>query len=154
MQDTKGIHVKQIACFADLRPYGIDCLTGEACGLGYRILCDVTEKGRLIIAKALGLPRNVQLAESWNSGTKEDPHVGCIMLADGMLVPIAVFALLESGCREARIYEDGVVVGLELDDTDEWMETRERFMRRRLRRLRYDGAAGDRNVHQMSGRVT
>lgn len=44
-----------VACFDDLRPYGIIALTGESCGLMYRILCDVTERGRLILAKALGI---------------------------------------------------------------------------------------------------
>ena len=33
--------MQKITCWDDLRPYGIGALTGEACGLSYRILCDV-----------------------------------------------------------------------------------------------------------------
>ena len=33
--------MKSIGCWNDLASYGIDALTGEACGLSYRILCDV-----------------------------------------------------------------------------------------------------------------
>ena len=27
--------MKYVRCWNDLRPYGIDCLMGEACGLGF-----------------------------------------------------------------------------------------------------------------------
>ena len=49
-----------------------DPLTGEACGLSYRILCDVTEAGRKTLAKALGIP-NLTLPAAWNRGTDADP---------------------------------------------------------------------------------
>ena len=48
--------MKTVTCFNDLAAYGIEPLTGEACGLGYRILCDVTERGRNVVGKALGIP--------------------------------------------------------------------------------------------------
>ena len=35
--------MKTITCWNDLTAYGISPLTGEACGLMYRILFDVTE---------------------------------------------------------------------------------------------------------------
>jgi hypothetical protein len=40
--------VKTITCWNDLREFGIDPLTGEACGLGYRILFDLDERGVLV----------------------------------------------------------------------------------------------------------
>jgi hypothetical protein len=46
--------VHKINCWDDLRPFGIDALTGEACGLSYHLLCDVTQKGKRTIEKALG----------------------------------------------------------------------------------------------------
>ena len=84
--------MRNITCWNDLRPFGIDVLTGEACGLSYRMLCDVTEKGKRTIQKALGIA-NLGLPENWNRGDPGDPHIGAIMLAPELLVPLAVFAL-------------------------------------------------------------
>jgi glycyl-tRNA synthetase beta chain len=44
--------MKSIRSWEDLSVYGIVPLTGEACGLSYRILCDVTAAGKKIIEKA------------------------------------------------------------------------------------------------------
>jgi hypothetical protein len=52
------------------------------------------------------------LAEPWNRGTPEEPHVWSIMLAQVMLVPIGVFALLESG-TECWQHERGELLGIE-----------------------------------------
>lgn len=145
--------MKTVASWNDLLPYGIDCLTGEACGLSYRLLCDLTEKGRKILAKAFGIP-NLQLAEAWNRGGKDDPHVGSIMLAPELLTPIAVFALLENGCLEAWACCGTVIGILPDDDREECVAFIKRFHADKgLRRLAYQGTARDRNVHQMSGRV-
>ena len=108
--------MKTITSFGDLAAYGIDPLTGEACGLGYRILCDVTERGRHLLSKAFGVPR-LALPDSWNRGSAADPHVGSVMLAFEMLVPLAVFALLESGCTEVWLVRDGGVIGIEPADS-------------------------------------
>src|SRR5947208_3214060 len=81
--------MKTITGFQDLTVFGIDPLTGEACGLSYRILCDVTEGGRNVLAKAFGIP-SIALPEAWNRGSAADPHVGSVMLAPELLVPLAV----------------------------------------------------------------
>jgi hypothetical protein len=144
--------MKTISSWRDLQPYGIDLLTGEACGLSYRLLCDVTEQGRRIIGKCLGIP-NMVLPESWNRGTAETPHVGCIMLTREMLEPLAVFALLESGCKEVYLVK-GSVVGVEPSDEADAIDVVKRIAGvDYARRLAYQGTAGDRNVHVMSGRV-
>ena len=44
--------MKTIHCWNDLSAYGIELLTGEACGLSYRLLCDVTAAGKKLIEKA------------------------------------------------------------------------------------------------------
>lgn len=145
--------MKTITSFSDLAAYGIDPLTGEACGLGYRILCDVTESGRCVLAKALGIPQ-LALPASWNRGAKDNPHVGSVMLSLEMLTPIAVFALLESGCTEAWLVRDGGVIGIEPDDAADMIDANRRLIgERRLRSLAYRGTAGDRNLHVMSGRI-
>ncbi|WZO97328.1 hypothetical protein EP7_004353 [Isosphaeraceae bacterium EP7] len=144
--------MKTISGWRDLEPYGIIPLTLEACGLSYRLLLDVTEQGRKILGHCLGIP-NMTLGEAWNGGTKEAPHVGSVMLAQVMLVPVAVFALLEGGCREAYLLGNDVV-GIEPGDPADTVETLKRVYRADYaRRFSYGGTAGDRNTHQMTGRV-
>lgn len=153
LRSESSVTMKTIACFNDLMPFGIDPLTGEACGLSYRILCDVTEHGRAVFAKALGIPK-LALPEPWNRGTATDPHIGSVMLPFEMLVPLAVFALLEGGCTEVWLVREGGVVGIEPGDSPEILEANRRLVGDRLvRTLGYRGTAGDRNVHVMSGRV-
>ena len=46
-REKKGeLSMKSIRCWDDLSKHGIIPLTGEACGLSYRILCDVTATGQ------------------------------------------------------------------------------------------------------------
>src|SRR3954447_6009363 len=102
--------MKTVASWGDMAPFGIIALTGEACGLVYRVLFDVTEKGRKVVGTCFGIP-DLRLPEPWNRGPGEDPHVGCIMLSPEMRVPLSVFALLEGGCKEVYLMGD-VVVGI------------------------------------------
>jgi hypothetical protein len=71
----KGRTMKSIRSWDDLSAYGIVPLTGEACGLSYRILCDVTARGKKTLEKALSVAQ-LGLQENWNHGTDSDPHVG------------------------------------------------------------------------------
>lgn len=141
--------MKTVASWGEMSAFGIIPLTGEACGLVYRILFDVTEKGRKIVGTCLGIP-DINLPEPWNRGTNEDPHVGCIMLAPEMRVPLAIFSLLESGCKEVYLMDD-VVVGFEESDPPDAPETMRRVYNvEYTRRFGYWGTAGDRNVHLVS----
>ena len=145
--------MKTISCWNDLQPFGIIPLTGEACGLMYRILFDLDERGANVVRKCFGFPPDAKLGEAWNRGTKENPHVGSIMLTQEALVPLAVFALLESGCKEAHLMGQ-IVIGIEPGDSPDTAETMRRvYQLEYARRFSYGGTAGDRNVHQMSGRV-
>lgn len=60
-------------------------LTGEACGLSYRILCDVTAKGKKILEKALDVAQ-LGLRENWNHGSPDEPHIGAYV-ADSVMWP-------------------------------------------------------------------
>ena len=145
--------MKSIACWNDVAPYGIVALTGESCGLGYRILFDLTEQGRRILAACFGIPQFV-LAEPWNRGAADDPHVGSIMLSRELLIPIAVFALLETGCTEVWLVGEAVI-GIESGDSESEVDLQRNFHEKSFRRrLAYHGTAGSRNRHVMSGRVT
>jgi hypothetical protein len=145
--------MKTVRCWDDLTPFGIVPLTAEACGLRYRILCDVTARGKKVLEKAFGAPE-LRLPESWNRGGADDPHVGCIMLAPELLTFLGVFALLENGCSEVLQVKG---CGLHGFDSDDVPELTARFGRlhgdQLVRRFAYAGTAGDRNVHVMSGRV-
>jgi len=144
--------MKTIHRWRDLEPFGIDALTGEACSLSCRVLFDTTEQGRKILAKALGIP-GLKLAEPWNSGTKDEPHVGSILPPQEMLTLVSVFALLETGCDEVWQHEGGVI-GFEPGDSRESRGQQMDWLRPKLvRRYAYQGAAADRNVHQMSQRA-
>lgn len=143
--------MQSVSSWNDLARYGIVPLTAEACGLMYRLLFDLTERGRHIVGKCLGLP-DLNLAPPWNRGSEQEPHVGSIMLAQEIMVPLAIFALLESGCGEVWQTEHGVI-GFEPSDDPaivEWQKQRHAPLGRRFR---YGGTAGDRNRHLMSGRV-
>lgn len=144
--------MKSVRCWNDLEPFGIIPLTGEACGLSYRLLCDVTSSGKRVLEKCFGTP-NLNLPERWNRGSDDNPHLGCIMLAFEMLRPLAVFALLEGGCKEVYLVNDSVY-GVESSDPPTAIEDVKRWSKvEHARRLVYAGTAGDRNVHVMSGRV-
>jgi hypothetical protein len=67
--------MKSIRTWDDLSAHGIIPLTGEACGLSYRILCDVTARGKKTLEKALGIAQ-LGLQENWNHGSGDDAHVG------------------------------------------------------------------------------
>ena len=138
--------MKTIACWDHLRAYGINVLTGEACSLMYRVLCDITDDGKRVIEKCLSC--ELKPPENWNSGA-----IGSIMFTPEMLVPIAVFALLEAGCREVYVVE-GSVIGIEADDGADTVARLRRLHGDRItRRFAYTGPFQDRNQHQMTGRV-
>ena len=87
-----------------LKNFGIDCLTGEACGLSMRLLCDLTDQGKRIVEKALDV--KIQPPEAWNSG--DPPHIGCIMFPLELFPTLAVFCLLEVGCKE--VFREGDIL--------------------------------------------
>ena len=145
--------MKSIRCWDDLSKHGIIPLTGEACGLSYRILCDVTATGKKTLEKALSVAQ-LTLHENWNHGTADDPHVGSVMLPPDLLSFIGVFALLEDGCREVWLTKGQTVIGMEVEDSPDQVEAFQRFHAKDLvRRFGYAGTAGDRNQHMMTGRV-
>jgi hypothetical protein len=145
--------MKSIRCWDDLTALGIVPLTGEACGLSYRILCDVTARGKKTLEKALSVAQ-IGLHENWNHGSDDDPHVGSLMLAPDLLPFIGVFALLEAGCREVWLTKGSTVIGVEAEDEPDEAEAFQRIHASDLaRRFSYAGTAGDRNQHMMTGRV-
>jgi len=91
--------LKRISALRDLEKYGFSLLTGEACGLGLRILCDVSDAGRRLFIKAFGLSHETKLADPWNSYVGGARSVGSVMLGPDDYMTIGIFALLGAGCR-------------------------------------------------------
>jgi hypothetical protein len=107
----------------------------------YRILFDVTASGKRVLEKFFGTP-NLNLPESWNRGSEQDPHVGCILLAYEMLQPLAVFALLEACCKEVYLVKDSVY-GIEATDPPTAIEDVKRWSKVDCaRRFAHSGTAG------------
>ena len=146
--------MKTINCWDDLTRYGVIPLTGEACGLMYRILFDVTASGKRILEKAFAIAE-LGLNESWNRGSDDDPHVGSLMMAREFLPFVGIFALLEDRCPEVWLTKGNGLVGIETSDAAEDVQRFRQFHARDVvRRFAYSGTAGDRNRHVMSGRVS
>lgn len=155
--------METINTFRDLEKYGIVPLTGESCGIGRRILCDVTKRGRQLIIDTLGLPDDCQFRESWNRGDDACPHVGSIMLSHCMVREIAVFALI--GKYDNVIVTDRSVFGTvrklqQIETADGWqwqIEYHNRWcdwpMSYGTIEATYRGTSNLRNQHGMSGRV-
>lgn len=143
--------MKRIETIKDLRPFGIDALTGESDAHMYRILCDVTDHGKRIIERTLAT--ELKLSENWNSGSKDDPHVGSLLLPLEFVPAIAVFCFLsDAEISEVWLMKSGTVSGCSVEDVE---------LKERLRTF-HEGEIGhifsprpnDRHVHQMSGRTT
>lgn len=160
--------MRTINSWNDLEAFGIVALTGEACGYAMRLLCDVTEGGKLLVERFLGGNVTIRPGSNWNGGSKDDPHVGSVLLSRGVFTDLAAFCLLRNGGRgSVAAREDGTV--LEWDerelhgfqdgtlDEDKRSEIRETYERaygiKRYYRRSTDPGTGDRNQHMMSGRT-
>lgn len=150
--------------FHGLRPFGIDVLTGESCAHGLRMLCDLTDEGKLIVIKALGLG-SAGFEPAWNSkGT------GSIMLHYGMLEILSIYAMLTAGYERIFVCGQGVAgassgkaaeyYDMAIRDQRWAVEHYEKNKQELPRGYRWYGGviriltncAADRNVHQMTGR--
>ena len=149
-----------INSFVDLGQYGIVALTREADNLNYRVLCDVTQKGKELLEKVLGI-KELQLHDNWNNGSDDDPHIGSILLSHNMIVDIAVIALLDSGHHTVYHIEEQMtnyiinyVVGISESDKREEYDIKEYHNEKIVRKYSYKNTNHcDRNNHLMSGRT-
>jgi hypothetical protein len=73
--------------------YGLNCLTGEACAFGQRLLFDVNAEGRNLLCDFLGVA-SIDLQPNWNSSVNTDLAIGSIMLTADTAWNLVTFALL------------------------------------------------------------
>lgn len=143
--------MKQITKMSELENYGIVPLSGESDAHNFRILCDLTARGKRVIERTLGL--EIKPAENWNSGRTSDPHIGSFLLPLEFVPCLAVFALLsDTTINEVWLLKEGGAIGFGVEDAEE-KENYQRFLEGKVRKIFYS-LPSDRNVHQMSGRLS
>ncbi len=141
--------MKRIEGIKDLEPFGIIPLTGESDAHMYRILCDVTLHGKRIVERTLAV--ELKLADEWNSGSRDSPHVGSFLLPFEFIPPIAVFCLLmDADICEVWLMKSGAAFGFGVEDVD-LKERLRRHHEGELRKVLFPRPS-DRNVHQFTGR--
>lgn len=113
--------MKSICNWGDLEQYGIDCLTGEACSLSCRALCDLSKEGADIVREFFGLPCNAQFNENWNLKGEASCFLPWSVLHD-----LAAFILIKKGAPAAYLIQSDGVYAPEPTDTEEdvnlWVE--------------------------------
>lgn len=165
-----------ISNLTHLERFGIIPLTGEADALSFRILCDLTRRGKRLVMECFGIGDSFPVA--WNTGTPSNPHVGSIMLTCNNVRQLAIVALCEDchtvfstkhavfGLTEG---ETLIPAQYEYDDkTGEVKEIQPYYLEingagepwpacygqiERTYRVSSNPHVGTRNVHAMSGRV-
>lgn len=158
MRDMKGEWLV-VRDWRPMKDFGVDVLTGEACGLGMRLLCDLTAAGADLIREFFSLSgTNFPFARNWNHGTDEDPHVASVMLPVSIFRDLAAFAMLENGYVTVITTTKQAIYGFtDHRDAEEYLKlidaNRDGSMFGHHEVLRKRGTAGTRNVHEMSGRV-
>jgi hypothetical protein len=117
----------------DLEKFGIVPLTGEACALSLRILCDLTARGQRLIQSLFSLSDlkvTLELRPAWNGsiirlngeGTEEKATTS-IMLPHDILPTLAVYCLLDAGCEEVYMAVGKPVSGMKAEDFEELKAT-------------------------------
>ena len=87
---------RPVHSLTDLRQFGINYLTGEACAYGMRKLCDVNEDGVKLLSDFFGCPE-LNLAQNWNSMVGEKPAIGSVMLTLSCVQDLSQFAFFAHG---------------------------------------------------------
>lgn len=142
--------MRSIRCWNDLEEYGIIALTGEACGLSMRILCDVTTAGKKHLERFLGGNVEIRAGSNWNGGSGVDPHVGSVLLPMSIITDLGAFLLVMTGTLTVASLEGGTVREYDKALTDD--DERFYHVKRYYRRSAAPGT-GDRNEHAFSGRT-
>lgn len=96
----------QLNSIRDLEQFGIIPLTGEACSIGMRMLCDLTTQGKAIVEECFGVTCS---QSNWNSGAGGAPHVASVLIPHDGWQSIGVVAVFRRNCDVAAVYHGSVV---------------------------------------------
>jgi len=147
---------KTIDSWHDLEQYGIISLTGEACGTGQRLLCDLTPAGVELIESFL--TTTIKIGNNWN---RREGQVASIMMPRCLLNDLLIYALLREG-YEAVIsvtgngrYRSHGIHGMSMAAWEKRRECWNEAYQGKVRLYCGSGTArgGLLNRHEMSGRV-
>lgn len=144
-----------------LRKYGINPLTGEACGYGLRILCDLTDRGADIVAGYFGMlyQTGQTFPMNWNSEVNGSPAVASVMLPREILQPLMIYIAFHVEEADVVIVTpSGELLAMHHAEDDEdfkrYMESADLLQYRILRNpVNRAASYRGRNMHAMSGRV-
>lgn len=148
----KSVH---IVGWGDLKQYGINYLTGEACAYSMRLLCDLSEEGADLMRRFFGLPHNATFNPQWNSMVGDKPAVASVLLSRGLFDDLCRFILLScdmdivlkspdgSWCGYARPNEAVMLMVDGVAENKSWQVYRNYRV----------GIPGDRNQHAFTGRT-
>lgn len=160
---------KRFNAWPALDDYGIELLTGEACGIGLRLLFDVSPEGAKILEEFLSI-RFTDENNAWNHQGQEGWK--SIMLSRGVIDDLLVFIMcreypvvVKVNWRSASGYAWYVEGFPSMELYKEWRKAAERVYISTDERgeekscwMTYypagTGAGGTRNTHFMSGRTT
>ena len=152
MIDTLPKHISYGYNLRDFQVFGINFLTGEACGYGGRILVDLDNYGLAIVNDWMGMAH--PKGNEWNRGCAS------AMISRDSIAALAVHCLVYSGREVIVSRTDYVVMSFTMD---EWMKQDEEGVDMRTQYLTvYPNsrvyvnsatAGGTRNRHEFSGRV-
>jgi hypothetical protein len=144
---------------------GVNPLTGEACALSMRILCDVNEQGAALLREYFGLPTDCKLSDPWNSKVGNAPAVASFMIDRKAFPALVHFALLRAGCQYVYGRDDEIdSTGFSDSDLEEYPDLAD-YISGTAKRAGFDKGArlyrnwcagpavGTRNVHAASSRV-
>jgi hypothetical protein len=86
----------QLYNWASLEQFGIQFLTGERCVYSLRLLCDLNEAGRKVIAEYLDVAET-SFRPAMNETVGGQPAVASVMLPRACFTELATFASYQAG---------------------------------------------------------
>lgn len=137
----------------NLIDFGINRLTGEACAFGRRILCDLNEDGRDLLADFFSISPNA-FYENWNTKVGRKPAIASIMLDREYFKSILIFALLRQGWDYVIIFNEDRLqfyVTHNYEELSKWIKEQPELGV--IHNWNHTNSCGSRNIHQMSGRI-
>ena len=144
---------KTVRNIQDLLQFGIDALTGEACAFNMRILCDVNEEGRALLADFFGIEKTA-FRPAWNRFVDGKDAVGSIMLTPNIVPELARFAFFRRGYKAVVVFANGTIHAI-YSDQDLLQEHQASGSTVVLNPAIHSTQphVGSRNVHAMTGRT-
>jgi hypothetical protein len=149
---------KPVSRFFDMGQFGLTGLTGEACAYGMRMLCDVNEEGKALLAEFFGM-HSIALERNWNGFVNEQPAIGSIMLPHDIVHKLAQFAFFRKGalavvCTNREV--NGIFTEERLKEYKDLIEKYPNSGYSLYRNHAISSSApmqGSRNIHAMTGRA-